>query len=135
MGASDVRLTVQRAHIAQLAGRRTVASHASLLPYRQDDLATYISAVASSVKLPILLYNLPQFTSSLHVEAVLSLFAKHSNIVGIKDSSRSLEIVRAMTAAGLPHARLIGNDSALSPASQRMSATVWSREWPARCRS
>jgi Dihydrodipicolinate synthase/N-acetylneuraminate lyase len=117
IGAGDLRLTVRRAHVAQLAG-----AHAALLPmpnffpYRQDDLAAYISAVASSVELPILLYNLPQFTSGLHVDTVLSLFAKHSNIVGIKDSSGSLDIVRAITAAGLKHARLIGNDSALPPA-------------------
>ena len=117
IGAGDLRLTVRRARVAQLAG-----AHAALLPmpnffpYREDDLAAYISAVASSVELPILLYNLPQFTSGLHVDTVLSLFAKHSNIVGIKDSSGSLDIVRAMTAGGLPHSRLIGNDSALSTA-------------------
>jgi len=117
IGAGDLRLTVRRARVAQLAG-----AHGALLPmpnffpYREDDLAAYISAVASSVELPILLYNLPQFTSGLHVDTVLSLFAKHSNIVGIKDSSGSLDIVRAMTAAGLTHARLIGNDSALSAA-------------------
>ena len=117
IGAGDLRLTVRRARVAQLAG-----AHAALLPmpnffpYREDDLASYISAVASLVELPILLYNLPQFTSGLHVDTVLSLFAKHSNIVGIKDSSGSLDIVRAITTAGLKHARLIGNDSALSQA-------------------
>ena len=117
IGAGDLRLTVRRARVAQLAG-----AHAALLPmpsffpYREDDLAAYISAVASSVELPILLYNLPQFTSGLHVDSVLSLFAKHANIVGIKDSSGSLDIVRAMTAAGLTHRRLIGNDSALPTA-------------------
>lgn len=117
IGAGDLRLTVRRALVAQLAG-----AHAALLPmpsffpYRQDDLTAYVSAVASSVDLPILLYNLPQFTSGLHFDTVLSLFAKHSNVVGIKDSSGSLDIVRAITSAGLMHARLIGNDSALSPA-------------------
>lgn len=85
-------------------------------PYRADDLVAYISAAASLIELPILLYNLPQFTSGLDVETVLALFEKHSNIVGIKDSSGSLDIVRAMTAEGLTHARLIGNDSALSAA-------------------
>ena len=117
IGANDLRLTIKRAKIAQRAG-----AHAVLLPmpcffpYRQDDLTAYISAVASSIELPILLYNLPQFTTGLNVETVLSLFEKHSNIVGIKDSSGSLDIVRAMTSAGLPNARLIGNDSALAPA-------------------
>jgi len=117
IGAGDLRLTVRRARVAQLAGAHAVLlPMPNFFPYREDDLAAYISAVASSVELPILLYNLPQFTSGIHVNTVLSLFTKHSNIVGIKDSSGSLDIVRAITAAGLTHARLIGNDSALSPA-------------------
>lgn len=117
VGAGDLRLTVRRARVAQLAGAdAALLPMPNFFPYRDDDLSAYVSAVASSVELPILLYNLPQFTSGLHVDTVLSLFAKHSNIVGIKDSSGSLDIVRAITAAGLKHARLIGNDSALSPA-------------------
>lgn len=117
VGAGDLRLTVRRARVAQLAGAdAALLPMPNFFPYRDDDLSAYVSAVASSVELPILLYNLPQFTSGLHVDTVLALFAKHSNIVGIKDSSGSLDIVRAITAAGLKHARLIGNDSALSPA-------------------
>jgi len=117
IGAGDIRLTVRRARTAQNAGVHAVLlPMPGFFPYRGDDLSAYISAVASSTELPILLYNLPQFTSALHTNTVLSLFEKHSNIVGIKDSSGSLDIVRSMTAAGLPHARLIGNDSALSAA-------------------
>jgi 4-hydroxy-tetrahydrodipicolinate synthase len=117
VGAGDLRLTVRRARVAQLAGAdAALLPMPNFFPYRDDDLSAYVSAVASSVELPILLYNLPQFTSGLHDDTILSLFAKHSNIVGIKDSSGSLDIVRAITAAGLKHARLIGNDSALSPA-------------------
>jgi 4-hydroxy-tetrahydrodipicolinate synthase len=117
IGAADDRLTIRRARIAKAAG-----ADAALLPmpyffpYRQDDLAAYISSVAEAVDFPILLYNLPQFTSGLTADTVLALYAKHRNIVGIKDSSGSLDIVRAMTEAGLPHARLIGNDSALCDA-------------------
>lgn len=117
IGAGDLRLTVRRARIAQLAGAHAVLlPMPSFFPYRADDLAAYISAVTSSIELPILLYNLPQFTSGLHADTVLSLFEKHTNIVGIKDSSGSLDIMRAITAADLPHARLIGNDAALSAA-------------------
>jgi 4-hydroxy-tetrahydrodipicolinate synthase len=117
IGAADIRLTVRRARIAQVAGAKAVLlPMPSFFPYRLDDLSSYVSAVASSIELPIILYNLPQFTSGLDSNTVLSLFAKHSNIVGIKDSSGSLDIVRAITSAGLPHARLIGNDGALAAA-------------------
>ena len=88
----------------------------AFFPYRQDDLLSFVSAVASDLDLPILLYNIPQFTSGLDIDTVLSLLEKHPNIVGIKDSSGSLEIVRTITAARLPRARLIGNDSALASA-------------------
>jgi 4-hydroxy-tetrahydrodipicolinate synthase len=117
IGAGDVRLTVRRGRIAKEAGANAVLlPMPSFFPYRQDDLSFFASAVATSIELPVLLYNLPQFTSGLAVDTVLSLFAKHQNIVGIKDSSGSLDIVRAMTAAGLSNARLIGNDSALAGA-------------------
>jgi 4-hydroxy-tetrahydrodipicolinate synthase len=85
-------------------------------PYRQDDLREFVHATASETDLPVLLYNLPQFTSGLDVDTVLSLLAEHRNIEGIKDSSGSLEIMRAITRESLPAARLIGNDSALCDA-------------------
>lgn len=117
IGSADSRLTIRRARIAQAAGAdAALLPMPCFFPYRQDDLAAYISSVADAVELPILLYNLPQFTSGLTAETVLALFAKHRNIVGIKDSSGSLDIVHAMTNAGIPHARLIGNDGALCDA-------------------
>jgi len=117
VGANDVRSTLKLCKIAQSAGANALLlPMPCFFPYRQDDLIAYVSAVAEEMELPILLYNLPQFTTGLHVETVLSLFEKHSNIAGIKDSSGSLDIVRAITKSGLSRARLIGNDSALSPA-------------------
>lgn len=120
IGAGDVRGTIQRGRIAASAGADFVLLPTpSLFPYRQDDLASYVSAVAASVDLPILLYNLPQFTSGFSVETVMSLYERHRNIVGIKDSSGSLDIVLAMTEAGSPHARIIGNDGVLAEALSR----------------
>lgn len=117
IGGGDVRGTIRRGCIAATAGADAVLlPMPCFFPYRQDDLFAYVSAVAAAVDLPILLYNLPQFTSGLSVETVLSLFRKHRNIIGIKDSSGSLDIVRAITEAGLPHARIIGNDGALADA-------------------
>ena len=114
IGAGDVREAVHLGRIAAAGGAKAaLLPMPSFFPYRQDDLYAFASAVAHEVELPILLYNLPQFTSPLHVETVLSLLSKHPNIVGIKDSSGSLDIVRAITAAGLPASRLVGNDAAL----------------------
>lgn len=117
IGAGDVRGAVARGHAATDAGADAVLlPMPAFFPYRQDDLRAFSIAVASELSIPVLLYNLPQFTSGLEVETVLSLLATDSNIIGVKDSSGSLDIVRAMTEAKVSGARIIGNDSALCDA-------------------
>lgn len=117
IGAGDVQGAVLRGRIAKDEGADAVLlSMPSFFPYRQDDLRSFCMAVADAVPLPVLLYNLPQFTSGLEPETVLSLLREHDNIAGIKDSSGSLDIVRAMTVEKVAGARIIGNDSALCPA-------------------
>jgi 4-hydroxy-tetrahydrodipicolinate synthase len=116
VGAADVYGAVRRGRIAARAGAKALLLPMPyFFPYRQDDLHAFALDVASKVEVPVLLYNLPQFTSGLAVDTVLSLL-EHENIVGIKDSSGSLEIVRAITEAKMPAARLIGNDGALCDA-------------------
>lgn len=85
-------------------------------PYRQDDLLEYVGAVLRRLDAPVLLYNLPQFTTGLDVHSVLMLMERYPQIVGIKDSSGSLDIVRALTERGMKQARLIGNDRVLADA-------------------
>jgi 4-hydroxy-tetrahydrodipicolinate synthase len=120
IGAGDVRCTVARGHAATDAGADAVLlPMPAFFPYRQDDLRAFSIAVASELSIPVLLYNLPQFTTGLEVDTVLSLLATDSNIVGIKDSSGSLDIVRAMTEAKVSGARIIGNDSALCDAMEQ----------------
>jgi 4-hydroxy-tetrahydrodipicolinate synthase len=105
---------VARGHAAASAGAvAALLPMPSFFPYRQDDLYSFCTAVASELPIPVLLYNLPQFTSGLQADTVLSLLRDHRNIVGVKDSSGSLDIVRAMTEAKLDAARIIGNDGAL----------------------
>ena len=85
-------------------------------PYEQDDLETFCRTVANCVKLPILLYNLPAFTSGLTEETVCRLIRDVSNIVGIKDSSRSLSILRALTQKRTDACRIVGHDGVLAQA-------------------
>lgn len=77
-------------------------------PYEQQDLEMFCREVASSTRLPILLYNLPQFTSGLTKATVRGLIRDVPNIVGIKDSAGSVEIVRDLTergSRGMAHGR------------------------------
>jgi len=117
IGAGDVPGAVRRGRLAAAAGAKAVLLPMPFFfPYRQDDLRSFALEVASKIEIPVLLYNLPQFTTGLEVETVLSLLQEHDNIVGIKDSSGSLEIVRAITRADIAAARLIGNDGVLCEA-------------------
>ncbi len=117
IGSPSLQGTLTRARLAKAAG-----AHAVLLPmpyffpYSQTDLIAFGSAVADTIEIPILLYNLPQFTSGLEVGTVLELMRRHKNIIGTKDSSGSLQIVQAMTEQGLERKRVIGNDGVLSEA-------------------
>jgi 4-hydroxy-tetrahydrodipicolinate synthase len=85
-------------------------------PYRQDDLIAFVSGVLERVDRPVLLYNLPQFTTNLETDTVIELLEKIPGLIGIKDSSGSLETLRAMTAHGNRSVRIVGNDAALPPA-------------------
>jgi len=86
-------------------------------PYSQDDLRCYCAAVAEALPAPILLYNLPRFTTGLEPATVERLVEDVPNIAGIKDSSGSLEILRRLTAGGAARAcRIVGDDAVLAEA-------------------
>jgi 4-hydroxy-tetrahydrodipicolinate synthase len=85
-------------------------------PYSQDDVTLFCSRVARSTSLPVVLYNLPQFTTGISGESTLSLLRSHPNVIGIKDSSGSLENLRILTSSCPSAARIVGNDGVLAPA-------------------
>lgn len=84
--------------------------------YSQDDAAAFCQEVARHLPIPILLYNLPQFTTGLDSATVEELLTNCPNIVGLKDSSGSLEILRELTSRHPDSCRIVGNDSALADA-------------------
>lgn len=85
-------------------------------PYSQTDLMEFVGQVATELPARILLYNLPRFTSGLEVSTVIELMKQYPNIIGIKDSSGSLDIFRAITEAEIDSLRISGNDLALPDA-------------------
>ena len=97
-------------------------AHGLLLPmpyffrYSQDDLETFCRTVARQTQLPTLLYNLPQFSSGLEKQTVRRLITENENIVGIKDSSGSLEILRDLKEHKVDACKIIGNDSVVAEA-------------------
>ena len=85
-------------------------------PYGQEDLLQYVEAVAKDIALPIYLYNLPAFTSGLAPSTSLELIGRVSNVVGIKDSSGSLETVSLLRREAPRAACILGYDGMLHAA-------------------
>jgi 4-hydroxy-tetrahydrodipicolinate synthase len=85
------------------------------LPFAQDDLVDFMAQVSSDLPLPVLLYNIPQCTRDLGMANILSLIAKVSNIIGVKDSSGNIANLAAIgqVNAHTPLAFLVGNDELL----------------------
>ena len=119
IGASNLSGTVARGAIAIGAGvKALLLPMPYFFPYQQADLIAYVSRVAEQLAASILLYNLPQFTTALDPSSVVTLMRRHPNIVGVKDSSGSLDTVRLLTETMPGRIRLIGNDGILAAALQ-----------------
>ena len=54
----------------------------------QEAIIQYVTAIADKSEVPLLLYDIPAFTTGMDEETIIAL-AKHPNIVGLKDSSRN----------------------------------------------
>lgn len=83
----------------------------------QEGLRAHFSAIAKAVGLPVILYNIPSRTSvSLSVDTIVHLAAKNKNIVGVKESTGSIdqttEIIQRM---GREFFVLSGDDSLTLP--------------------
>jgi dihydrodipicolinate synthase/N-acetylneuraminate lyase len=63
------------------------------------EMLTYYRTVADHSPLPVIIYSIPKFTHyEIPVEVVADL-AQHPNIIGIKDSSSSVQRIAALVAA------------------------------------
>ncbi len=105
------------------AGRAAIQGGAAALllpmphffPYEQEDLETFCCGAARELPAPILLYNLPAFTTPLAAETVEKLIGSY-NIVGIKDSAGSPAILRSLRRSLPDSCRIVGNDAVLAAA-------------------
>src|SRR6202795_4859949 len=117
VGAPDTGGSIVLARIAQDAGvKGLLLPMPYFFPYQQGDLEQFSRSVAAAVSLPVLLYNLPQFTSGLQKETVHTLITEVPNIIGIKDSGGSLEILGHLSEQRVDACRIVGDDSVLSAA-------------------
>jgi 4-hydroxy-2-oxoglutarate aldolase len=54
-------------------------------------LLDHFTAVAEAARIPILVYNVPQFTGVNMVPSLVGRLSRHPNIIGVKDSSGNID--------------------------------------------
>jgi len=118
-GVAQPHLEAARAEVA--AAVRLGANAALVAPpfYYPTDQATVLAfyrRLAGESKIPVLLYNIPQFTKVFSDPATVATLAGEGTIAGIKDSSRDFEYFENVCVAtrGVPGFRIFtGSDSML----------------------
>lgn len=113
-GASETKLAVLRTKRAKKIGADAALV---ITPFgnkpSQSAMVDYFNAVAD-VGLPVILYNVPSRTgTNLSPETVIKL-ARHSNIVGIKEASGSLDAVSAIVAGAQKDFVVLSGDDSLT---------------------
>lgn len=119
IGAASPRDVVPLGRAALDEGARAVLLSMPLFfPYAQDDLDAFSREVAAQLQGPVLLYDLPSFTTPLETDTVLTLLEQVPNIVGIKDSSGARERLPLLVEArgDRPWRLIVGDDRVLPDA-------------------
>ncbi len=115
-GSND---TVHAIYLSQQAEKLGVNGILTVTPYynktSQHGLVKHFTAIAESVKIPVILYNVPGRTGmSISIEALKEL-AKVENIVGIKEASGDISYATKV-AAQVPELHMYsGNDDMIVP--------------------
>ncbi|MCS6952874.1 MAG: dihydrodipicolinate synthase family protein [Bryobacterales bacterium] len=111
-----VRLTQRAAELGYKAAMVRTPHYYKNLLHRGEAQAVYFRAVADQAKIPILIYNWPQATGvDIPAETVAEL-SHHPNIVGIKESSGSVEKVMQLVREVKPGFQvLVGSAPTLAP--------------------
>ena len=115
VGAATLPDSVRLAEHALHTGAEAV-----LLPpphfYRYGDaeLLQFYREAARAIGAPTLLYNLAAFVSPIREGVAAELIVSEAHIVGIKDSSGTLDILRRLTNDQIPAVRIQGHDVRLA---------------------
>ncbi|MEP6691358.1 MAG: dihydrodipicolinate synthase family protein [Gemmatimonadaceae bacterium] len=96
-GAESTRSTIARCGDAAERGAiaaLVVAPHYYGAAMTPDALAHHYRAVADASPIPLVLYNIPKYMHFSLAPALVAELSAHGNIVGIKDSSGDLDLIK-----------------------------------------
>jgi dihydrodipicolinate synthase/N-acetylneuraminate lyase len=86
---------------ADAGGAAVVAAPPYYFRYSQSDLLQYVERLASAAPLPLVLYNIPQYTKVPYAVETVRRASQLRKVVGVKDSSGDLayfaDVVRAVS--------------------------------------
>ena len=118
-GVAQSHLAAARVEVeaaARLGAGAALVAPPSYYPMDQTTLLAFYRQLAKGSPLPVLLYNIPQFTKVVAEPASVASLAAEGTIAGIKDSSRDFEYFEGVCIATreLPNFRIFtGSDSML----------------------
>jgi len=121
-GVAQSHLAAARVEVevaARLGAAAVLVAPPFYYPMDQATVLAFYRQLAKGSPLPILLYNIPQFTKVVTEPSTVAALATEGTIAGIKDSSRDFEYFEGVCIAtrALPKFRLFtGSDSMLLPA-------------------
>ncbi len=125
-GCISTKETIEQSKMAEELGADVLSIITpSFAKASQDELYAHYKAVAESVSLPILLYNIPARTGNALAPETVDRLAEIPNIVGAKDSSGDWDNLKAYIAVSKKHPGfkvLSGNDSLILKALQEGGA-------------
>ncbi|MGN7878743.1 4-hydroxy-tetrahydrodipicolinate synthase [Ensifer sp. 22460] len=113
-GSNNTTEAVELAQHAEKAGADAILV---VTPYynkpTQKGLFAHYAAIAESVKLPIVIYNIPgRSVVDMSVETMAALSKAYANIIGVKDATGKIERVSEQRmACGLDFVQLSGEDA------------------------
>lgn len=116
-GACSTRETIRLSKKAEELGADAISV---ISPYfvkpSDEELYQHFAAVAKSVNIPMILYNIPRMTGVNISADLLSRLAPIENIKGIKDSSRDLDNLKSYLEVAEKYnlSVLVGSDSIIS---------------------
>ncbi len=120
-GVAQSHLQAARVEVeaaARLGATAVVVAPPFYYPIDQATVLAFYRQLAADSPLPILLYNIPQFTKVVAQPETVATLAREGTIKGIKDSSRDFEYFEAVCIATreLPLFRVFtGSDTMLLP--------------------
>ena len=97
VGAESTRLTIRRCRDSAARGADAVlvvAPHYYGTSMSREALRAHYTAVAEASPIPVVLYNIPKYAHLTLEPSLVADLALHPNVIGIKDSSGDLALLR-----------------------------------------